>query len=189
MWLPWKEIFVTCYVKDIRHFNSVTTSRVEGSHRVLKSYIKNGKRNLLEVVKNRNLLWKNQTTKILKESERQKLIVCDRHKIGLLKPVQKKLSLFALNEILKQYKKSLNEEEMKKVCTQSFTGTLGLLCKHTITELVEEGQVLTHAYIDSQWLLELNASSRAITNVSLSQNISPRKNLIERLHNELYYNP
>ena len=188
-WLPWKERFVTCYVKDIRHFNSVTTSRVEGSHRVLKSYIKNGKRNLLEVVKNLNLLWKNQTTEISKEIERQKLIVCDRHKIGLLKPLQKKLSLFALHEILKQYKKSLNEEEMKKVCTQSVTGTLGLPCKHTIRELVEEGQVLTDAYIDSQWLLELNASSRAITNVSLSQNISPRKNLIERLHNELYNNP
>ena len=72
-WLPWKERFVTCYVKDIRHFNSVTTSRVEGSHRVLKSYIKNGKRNLLEVVKNLNLLWKNMTGEILKEIERQKL--------------------------------------------------------------------------------------------------------------------
>ena len=103
--------------------------------------------------------------------------------------MQTKTTSFALHEILKQYKKSLNEEEMKKVCTQSVTGTLGLLCKHTIRELVEEGQVLTHAYIDSQWLLELNASSRAITNVSLSQNISPRKNLIERLHNELYNNP
>ena len=72
-WLPWKERFVTCYVKDIRHFNFVTTSRAEGSHRVLKSYIKNGKRNLLEVVKNLNLLWKNQTAEILKEIERQKL--------------------------------------------------------------------------------------------------------------------
>ena len=78
---------------------------------------------------------------------------------------------------------------MKKVCTQSVTRTLGLPCKHTIRELVEEVQVLIDAYIDSQWLLELNASFRTITNVSLSQNISPRKNLIERLHNELYDNP
>ena len=79
------------------------------------------------------------TGEILKEIERQKLIVCDRHKIGLLKPLQKKLSLFALHEILKQYKKSLNEEEMKKVCTQSVIGTLGLPCKHTIRELQLEG--------------------------------------------------
>ena len=100
-WKLDKKIFVTYYVKDTRHFNFVTTSRAEGSHRVLKSYIKNGKRNLLEVVKNLNLLWKNMTGEILKEIERQKLIVCDRHKIGLLKPLQKKLSLFALHEILK----------------------------------------------------------------------------------------
>ena len=123
---------------------------------------------LPKAVKKLNLLWKNQTVEISKEIERQKLIVCDRHKFGLLKPLQNKWSLFALHEILKQYKKSLNEEEMKKVCTQSVTRTLGLPCKHTIRELVEEGQVLTDAHIDSQWLLD-SLSLLELPNSSLAR--------------------
>ena len=37
-WLPLKERFVACML-NIRHFGSSTTSRAEGSHHAVKSYI------------------------------------------------------------------------------------------------------------------------------------------------------
>ena len=58
-WLTFKEHFVMFYIKNIRHFGSAATSRVEGNHHVLKSYIKLGRLHILEVVKRLTLLWKN----------------------------------------------------------------------------------------------------------------------------------
>ena len=74
-WLPFKEHFVMYHIKNIRHFGSAATSRVEGNHHVLKSYIKLGRLHILEVVKRITLLWKNQLCNIHKEVERQKLAV------------------------------------------------------------------------------------------------------------------
>ncbi len=61
VWFPMKQRFVTCYINE-RHFGSSTTSRAEGSHHAIKSYIKIGVLNPWEVVNRLTLMWKNQVT-------------------------------------------------------------------------------------------------------------------------------
>ncbi len=38
-WIPYKFLFVSCFVNNYPHFGSTCTSRVEGNHHTLKTYI------------------------------------------------------------------------------------------------------------------------------------------------------
>ncbi len=38
-WLPHTEKFMACFVDEFPHFGSASTSRVEGNHHVIKSYV------------------------------------------------------------------------------------------------------------------------------------------------------
>lgn len=39
-WIPYKEKFVQAWTKNVRHFNTTATSRVEGMHATVKRFIK-----------------------------------------------------------------------------------------------------------------------------------------------------
>jgi hypothetical protein len=47
MWMLHKERFVTCYIDKFPHFGNACTSRVEGNHHVIKSYLRVGTLHLL----------------------------------------------------------------------------------------------------------------------------------------------
>ena len=55
-WLPHKEKFVGCYINQFPHFGSSSTSRVEGNHHVIKSYVRLGKLDLFVVLKRLSLM-------------------------------------------------------------------------------------------------------------------------------------
>ncbi len=50
-WMPHKKRFVACYIDEFPHFDSTNTSRVEGNHHVIKSYIHVGTFHLLTLTK------------------------------------------------------------------------------------------------------------------------------------------
>ena len=130
-------------IKNIRHFGSAATSCVEGNHHVLKSYIKLGRLHILEVVKRITLLWKNQLCNIHKEVERQKLAVSKRRNIPILKPLQKKVSHFALDLVLEQHlllekhKKLSRNVNDSTYCTGTLSGTFGVSCMHALRSLAD----------------------------------------------------
>ena len=183
-WMPFKKHFVLCYIKEIRHFGSATTSRVEGNHHVLKSYIKLGNYHPLDVVKRLTLLWKNQIAEINKEIARQKLVVCRRHNIPLLTPLLKRVSLVALDMILDQTTKPVDED---KPCGRKLSGTFGVPCSHQLRIMIENEQSVSYECIDAQWRLDVPLPVPMPIVSTLSQQVlKPRKAIIEKMTQELH---
>jgi len=59
-WMPHKERFVACYIDEFPHFGSASTSRVEGNHHVIKSYLCVSVLHLLTLMKRLGLMLANQ---------------------------------------------------------------------------------------------------------------------------------
>jgi hypothetical protein len=70
-WIPYKDRFLYCYTNTYMHIGSTSTSRVEGNHSVLKSYISISKLNLLEVFKRISLMLSNQAKELNSSSIKQ----------------------------------------------------------------------------------------------------------------------
>ncbi len=59
-WMPHKERFVACYIDEFPHFGSASTSRVEGNHHLIKSYLRVSTIHLLTLTKRLGLMLANQ---------------------------------------------------------------------------------------------------------------------------------
>jgi hypothetical protein len=66
-WLIYKERFVLAWTKEILHLNNLVTSRVEGKHAVLKSWISTSAGDLKDVCKNIFLSVENQEHEIRRQ--------------------------------------------------------------------------------------------------------------------------
>jgi hypothetical protein len=63
-WMPHKERFVAYYIDEFPHFGSASTSRVEGNHHVIKSYLHVGTLHLLTLTKRLGLMLANQRVEL-----------------------------------------------------------------------------------------------------------------------------
>ncbi len=63
-WMPHKERFVACYIDEFPHFGNASTSRVEGNHHVIKSYLRVGILHLLTLTKRLGLMLANQRVEL-----------------------------------------------------------------------------------------------------------------------------
>jgi hypothetical protein len=63
-WLPWKERFVKAWADTCLHLGCRTTSRVEGAHSALKSYIQVSTGDLFSVQQKMNLAIENQMNRL-----------------------------------------------------------------------------------------------------------------------------
>ena len=64
IWIPLKEKFVSCWADKHLHLGSVTTSRIEGNHSVLKKYLKHINNDLLMSIQKIDAMLDNQVTEI-----------------------------------------------------------------------------------------------------------------------------
>jgi hypothetical protein len=64
IWIPLKEEFVSCWADKHLHLGSVTTSRIEGNHSVLKKYLKHINNDLLMSIQKIDAMLDNQVTEI-----------------------------------------------------------------------------------------------------------------------------
>ena len=62
-WLrPWKRQFVKAWTNCVTHFNTIVTSRAEGSHHVLKQALGTSGSDLLQVLEDIKLILTHQTS-------------------------------------------------------------------------------------------------------------------------------
>jgi hypothetical protein len=73
--MPHTDKFVACYINDYLNFGSSSTSRVEGNHHIIKSYIRLGSMDLLVLLTRLTAMLANQTTELNAEIRRQQIIV------------------------------------------------------------------------------------------------------------------
>jgi hypothetical protein len=140
-WLPFKEYFVSCYINQFPHFGSSSTSRVEGNHHVIKSYVRLGKLDLLVVFRRLTLMLSNQKVELMAEIERQKLTRAHHLAHNVFQNLHYRVSRFALDKIFTQLKK-LEGSSNNEPCSHQFTRTWGLPCEHLLKHLVERNEKL-----------------------------------------------
>ena len=72
-WMPHKDKFVACFIDEFPHFGSACTSRVEGNHHVIKSYLGVGTLHPLTLTKRLGLILANQRVELNAAIEKQRL--------------------------------------------------------------------------------------------------------------------
>ncbi len=70
--MPHKERFVAYYIDEFPHFGSASTSKVEGNHHVIKSYLHVGTLHLLMLTKRLGLMLANQRVELNAAIEKQR---------------------------------------------------------------------------------------------------------------------
>jgi hypothetical protein len=106
-WIPLKKHFVSFWINKVQHLGGHVTSRVEGGHSVLISYLDNSLGNMLAV----KVSFGNAVTKQLREYQAQSAMEQTWSLIALntdfFVEVTKKKSYYALKLIKKLYDKAL----------------------------------------------------------------------------------
>jgi hypothetical protein len=103
-WMPHKERFVACYIDEFPHFGSASTSRVEGNHHVIKSYLRVGTLHLLTLTKRLGFMLANQRVELNAAIEKQRVHKAHRFGHSYFKDLIYKVSEFALDKLLQQLK-------------------------------------------------------------------------------------
>jgi hypothetical protein len=103
-WFSHKEKFICCWTSQYMHVGTVSTSREEGKHFVVKKYLKIINADLLLVLKNLSLLLETQFTELNAEMESEKKNVSHHHVSKLMTLLIKNVSKFSLDKMCNQYK-------------------------------------------------------------------------------------
>ncbi|KAK9676212.1 hypothetical protein RND81_11G061800 [Saponaria officinalis] len=131
-WMPYKEMFVTAWTDKHPHFGNRVSSRAEGVHAKLKSYLQVSTGDLAQVVSKISLAVENEFHEICSTLQSERIRVPHRCRVPLFKFLLNHVSHFALSHLFKQY-------EMVKF------GTLKAECT--------ESSLLLN-FIDSHWILD-----------------------------------
>ena len=185
-WIPYKEKFISCFVNCYSHFGSTSTSRVEGNHHLLKEYVRLGNLDLLSVLNKLELMLANQRVELTKNIERDKLRVVLKFKLNIFMLLLKNISIYALEKIYDQYVKAVEIEKSEddSICTQMFSKTYGLPCKHTILRLIKAEEPIAIDLIHLQWRLHENVQVFPSPIVSFVA-VSPIKSLLNNLEMQM----
>ncbi|KAJ3453309.1 hypothetical protein MRS44_017556 [Fusarium solani] len=164
-WLaPHKERFVKAWVNQHLHFEQFVTSRAEGIHRLIKTYLKTSQVDLFEAWRVINLVLLNQLAEIEATQARQQITTPLQLSGSLYSNIRGWISHDALRKVEAQRERLSAEYP---ACTGVFTKTLGLPCAHTLQLLQVQDQPLLLHHFHSHWHLKRSGSPQLL--------IEPRK--------------
>ncbi|KAK9749122.1 hypothetical protein RND81_02G103800 [Saponaria officinalis] len=150
-WMPYKEMFVTTWTNKHPHFGNRVSSRAEGAHAKLKSYLQVSTGDLDQVVSKISLAVENEFYEICSTLQSERIRVPHRCRVPLFKFLLNHVSHFSLSNLFKQYE-MVKFGTLKAECTGHFTATMGLPCAHMMSTLKESSLLLN--FIDSHWILD-----------------------------------
>ncbi len=136
-WMPHKERFVACYIDKFPQFGSASTSRVEGNHHVIKSYLRVDTLHFLPLTKRLGLMLANQRMELSAAIEKQRVHKAQRFGHSYFKDLIYKVSDFALDKLLQQLKHAKKGGHEEQPCSARFTKSWGLPCHHYIRGCLE----------------------------------------------------
>lgn len=153
-WIPLKEKFVNAWTGQVAHFGNRVTSRGEGAHSQLKRYLQVSTGGLGEVKERICLAIENQFHEIKAQLYSEKIRLP--HKLGIpfFKNLVTHVSVFALNELHKQYELAKSSNLSSK-CKGQFCRTMGPPCVHMIREMNCEALPLNN--IHEQWRIDIRS--------------------------------
>lgn len=155
-WLePYKEKLVKAWVDQHMHFGNTATSRVEGIHALLKSYLKTSKYDLFDVWRSIKHAVENQLSELQSTQARQHTRKPTEHlSSDLFSAIHGWVSHEAIKKVEEQRKLlEKTDPPVSLVCTKTFTRSYGLPCVHKIKSLQDQRQGLQVDDFHQQWHL------------------------------------
>ena len=151
-WLiPFKERLVRAWVDQSTHFGNTATSRVEGIHALLKSYLKRSTFDLFEAWKVIQLALLNQLSGLKSNQAKQQLRIPLELSGALYGVVRGWISYEALRKVEEQRKLCMRRDPpLSLTCTGTFSRVYGLPCLHMLDTL--QGALLLN-HFHSHWHL------------------------------------
>jgi hypothetical protein len=154
-WIPLKENFVACWINKFPHLGGHTSSRVEGAHAALKSYMNLSTGDLLIAKENieRAIIKQMRDYQATTISEKTRSL----HPLNnsFFANVLRRVSYFSLKKIEKEYEKAIDSENTPPGRCLSYNSlVMGIPCSHLIRNLIKNREVLNLYHISSQWYLD-----------------------------------
>jgi hypothetical protein len=146
-----KEKFVKAWVDQHLHFNQYVTSRCEGIHQLIKSYLKTSQLNLFDAWRHIKLVVTNQVAELESNQARQQASFPLKLSGSLYGNIRGWISHEALRLVDDQRARLLHQ---LPACTGTFNRTLGLPCAHLIEPLLYRSQPLQMYHFHSHWRIQ-----------------------------------
>lgn len=137
-YLPYRRQFVKCYINQVLHFDTTTTSRAEGGHAILKRQLGSSHGDLKIVVNAISLLLTNELHDHILAVNEAKMRVSLRLRKSIFQRISSYVSPHALRKVLEQYSLVVDKPTVLQSCIDAFTTTLGLPCCHKIQQRMYE---------------------------------------------------
>jgi hypothetical protein len=146
------------WTSQYRHYNTITSSPLEGMHKVLKDYLATSRGDLLRVVHRIKEMVYNQYNKYRKEIATAQHSIKFEHKNDVMpflpSEIHRIVTPPAIEHVRQQelLRQKHNEEYRIEPCTGSFRKVYGLPCSHTLQQLREIGSRLhLNHFDDDHW--------------------------------------
>jgi hypothetical protein len=154
-WLDhYKTYIVRAWTDQHLHFGHRVTSRVEGAHSVLKSYLQVSTGDLHSVYEKIMLLLKNQHAEFDAAIEQNRTRTPHTARDPFYSALVGRISNYALGKLWEQ-KHRLTGPDILLPCTQAFTKSMGMPCAHQMRTRLQENGVLLLEDIHRHWYLQL----------------------------------
>ena len=153
-WLiPFKEKLVRAWVDQSNHFGNTSTSRVEGIHALLKSYLRRSTLDLFDSWKTIQSALDNQLAELQALQVKQQTRTPLELPAALYGAIRGCVSHEAMRRVEEQRKLLINmRSHTSPTCTGTFSRVHGLPCSHVLDALQGEALLLSHFH--SHWHLK-----------------------------------
>jgi hypothetical protein len=150
--LPYKEKLVAAWVDQQAHFGNTATSRVEGIHALLKSYLRRSTFDLFEAWKAIRLALNNQLSELRSNQAKQQIRTPLELDKAIYRAIQGWVSHEALRKVEEQRQLQWKDRPPSPACTGIFTRVYGLPCVHVLA--TRQGEPLLLEDFHSHWRLK-----------------------------------
>ena len=149
--LLYKTKLVAAWVDQQAHFGNTATSRVEGIHALLKSYLQRSTFDLFEAWKAIRLALINQLSELRSIQAKQQIRTPLELDKAIYRAVQGWVSHEALRKVEEQRQLQWKDPPPSPTCTGTFTRIYGMPCVHALTR--RQGEPLLLEDFHSHWRL------------------------------------
>ena len=141
-WIVYKEKFVLAWTKNTMHFSHLVTSRVEGKHSTVKSWISVSTGDLKDVYRKISLAVEHQEHVIRQQLAYNRSTSLISHSHPIWTNMKREISHFALQKTFEQFQKAKHLDAQAVSCSEVFKKTMGLPCVHMLKILLDRNQLL-----------------------------------------------
>jgi hypothetical protein len=158
---PFKRKIVRCYTDRYIHWGVRVSSRVEAGHKDLKTELGTHRGSLLDVIEKFGNLLRRTYREICIAQEQESMKLVPRFRAEIFSLVVQKVSIFALDLVLAQYKRLHTSPGQRgpvqlPPCRGLFRKAWGLPCAHEIQRRQASKELLTLEDFHSHWYYNKN---------------------------------